>query len=48
MTSEASVWNIQEEADRRAQDMALSKAAYEESKARLKQAEEKVRMVCEK
>ena len=38
----------QEEADRRAQEMARSKAAYEESKARLKQAEEKVRMVCEK
>ncbi len=39
---------VQEQADRKAQELAQVKAAYEETKARLRKAEEKVRLIMER
>lgn len=39
---------VQEQADRKAQELAQVKAAYEETKARLRKAEEKVQMIMDR
>ena len=40
--------HVQEQADRKAQELAQVKAAYEETKARLRKAEEKVQMIMDR